>query len=251
MAIEFTFQVNKSFLEYSPRRITIPKEYNNAVRRYGLDSADVSIRGPDGHRFSGRIFESQNNRGEYHQLTVSSGTGDALARLPLRQAIVVRIAKVRNGVEVSLSQQTVDSPELAGLKWQSQPSDATADSDQSFPEGRELLRLHRRKERNQRAVRRKKKQTLLETGRLACEVCDFDFVEVYGLLGEGFAECHHLVPLSELKEEHRLRLSELAIICANCHRMLHRRPWRTVPQLREIVLLHRCGRSTPNPPLQV
>jgi predicted HNH restriction endonuclease len=62
---------------------------------------------------------------------------------------------------------------------------------------------------------------------------------VYGVLGEGFAECHHRVPLAELQEGHPVRLSDLAIVCANCHRMLHRRPLHTVEELREIVLIRR------------
>ncbi|MCB9108759.1 MAG: HNH endonuclease [Anaerolineales bacterium] len=52
---------------------------------------------------------------------------------------------------------------------------------------------------------------------MACEVCEFDFAQVYGELGYGFAECHHLVPLSELGESRRVRLADLAIVCANCH----------------------------------
>jgi len=87
---------------------------------------------------------------------------------------------------------------------------------------------------------------LSATDRLTCEVCDFNFAKDYGPLGEGFAECHHRVPMSELREEYRLRLKDLAIVCANCHRMLHRRPWRTIPQLREIVLLYRGMKAGTN-----
>jgi 5-methylcytosine-specific restriction protein A len=106
-------------------------------------------------------------------------------------------------------------------------------------EGREVLMLHRRKERNRQAIERKKKRVLLATGKLACEVCDFDFAITYGPIGHGFAECHHRVPMSGLSGEYRLRLSDLAIVCANCHRILHRRPWRTIPQLRNLVLRRR------------
>ena len=90
-----------------------------------------------------------------------------------------------------------------------------------FNEGRILTRLHRQRERNPQLTKRKKEKVLKEKGVLACEVCEFDFAQVYGELGYGFAECHHLVPLSELGENQRVRLADLAIVCANCHRMLH------------------------------
>ena len=38
-------------------------------------------------------------------------------------------------------------------------------------------------------------------GTLGCEACSVDFFETYGELGREFAECHHLVPLSELREK--------------------------------------------------
>lgn len=65
------------------------------------------------------------------------------------------------------------------------------EDEEEFREGKILTRLHKQRERSSRAVRRKKKKVLQETDRLACEACGFDFVEKYGELGYGFAECHH------------------------------------------------------------
>jgi 5-methylcytosine-specific restriction protein A len=62
----------------------------------------------------------------------------------------------------------------------------------------------------------------------------------YGDLGAGFAECHHKLPLAA--GERRTLLSDLAIVCANCHRMLHRRsPWLTVEELQEILATSGSG----------
>lgn len=113
------------------------------------------------------------------------------------------------------------------------PPAASQDEDEEFPEGRLLERLHKRRERNRTASRKKKKAVLEATGALECEVCDFDFFQTYGDVGHGFAECHHRVPLSDLPDNRTIRLSDLAIVCANCHRILHRaRPWKTVEELR-------------------
>ena len=94
--------------------------------------------------------------------------------------------------------------------------------EEEFAEGRLLTRLHIARERNALVIRRKKQAVLKEAGRLSCECCEFDFVKMYGDLGREFAECHHRTPLAELKEGTRTKLTDLAIVCANCHRMLHR-----------------------------
>jgi hypothetical protein len=110
-------------------------------------------------------------------------------------------------------------------------------------EGRRLLKLHKFTERKTQIVRRKKKAVLAATGRLVCEACDFDFVIEYGKLGEGFAECHHRSPLAELDGEAPTRLEDLAIVCSNCHRMLHRsRPMLRVEELRSVVRQRRSER---------
>ena len=59
-------------------------------------------------------------------------------------------------------------------------------------------------------------------------MCGFDFVKTYGVLGEDFAEVHHLNPLSERSPAEwtstmRTNVAEVAVLCSNCHRMIHRR----------------------------
>ncbi len=111
--------------------------------------------------------------------------------------------------------------------------DCTAED---FPEGRVLQRMHQMRERNSALVKRKKAEVLRLKGCLACEACGFDFQRVYGELGVGFAECHHRSALSQLPGIRVSKTVDLAIVCANCHRILHRvRPWMSVEALRENV----------------
>lgn len=120
--------------------------------------------------------------------------------------------------------------------------EAPIDEDEEFPEGDVLSRIHRGRERNRKAVAKKKQQVLRDTGKLACEVCGFDFEAAYGRLGRGFAECHHTIPLSELTGRTTSRLQDFAVLCANCHRMIHRvRPVASVGAFRALV--GRRGRS--------
>jgi 5-methylcytosine-specific restriction endonuclease McrA len=55
-----------------------------------------------------------------------------------------------------------------------------------------------------------------------CQVCGLLFEERYGKLGQDFAESHHRVPLSKLKENIKTKLEDLTTVCANCHRILHK-----------------------------
>ena len=99
------------------------------------------------------------------------------------------------------------------------------DGEDEVQEGRIIFREHRSRERNRKIVEKKKKSVLDTTGRLACEVCDFEFGERYGDRGIGYIEVHHLVPLAEAGPT-TTRVEDLAVVCANCHRIIHRKePW--------------------------
>jgi 5-methylcytosine-specific restriction protein A len=106
---------------------------------------------------------------------------------------------------------------------------------ESEMEGRYLLRLHAYRERNS-ALRRKKINSILAAGgSLVCEVCEFDFARIYGERGQGYIECHHIEPLHVGGEKAR-SLKELALLCSNCHRMIHTKPpWPTPRELRELI----------------
>ena len=59
---------------------------------------------------------------------------------------------------------------------------------------------------------------------LSCKVCGFNFEEVYGERGKDFIEVHHVKPLSTLEKEIVIDPEQdLVPVCANCHRMIHRR----------------------------
>jgi 5-methylcytosine-specific restriction enzyme A len=133
---------------------------------------------------------------------------------------------------------TIDG-EILLLTTNKYPHIDIQDEDEEFPEGKLLTQLHMRKERNPRVVLRKKKKVLAETGKLECEVCGFDFEKKYGSLGYGFIECHHTVRVSELVAGNKTRLSDLSIVCSNCHQMLHRsRPLLSVDELQEIMKIN-------------
>ncbi|MDN3937546.1 HNH endonuclease [Arthrobacter sp. YD4] len=57
-----------------------------------------------------------------------------------------------------------------------------------------------------------------------CAVCGFNFDDCYGTLAGGYVEIHHLVPVSSMDVPKVVDpRTDLVPLCANCHRMAHRR----------------------------
>lgn len=98
---------------------------------------------------------------------------------------------------------------------------------------REEMRKHLIRERRSVLARQKKN---LPPDQLVCECCSCNFGERYGIHGSGYIECHHRIPIH--LGERVTKLSDLALVCANCHRMLHRKnsdgEYYSVEQLKDI-----------------
>lgn len=108
--------------------------------------------------------------------------------------------------------------------------------DGEFPEGREVEKKHKLRERNQAAIRTAKELLKKKHGKLFCQVCGFDFYSKYGEIGRDFIEGHHTLPISELKGEVKTKVEDIALVCSNCHRMLHRkRPWLEMRALKKLI----------------
>jgi 5-methylcytosine-specific restriction enzyme A len=126
--------------------------------------------------------------------------------------------------------------------------DEAMDGEEGAREGRLLERKHLRRERDPRLRKQKINRVLQEQGRLECEACGFDFHRTYGVRGKGYAECHHVLPL-HASGETTTKLKDLAVLCANCHRMIHRGTrWLTPAELRDIIHAQRAAIATGSSP---
>jgi hypothetical protein len=99
-------------------------------------------------------------------------------------------------------------------------------------------------------LKRERNQGLAEEAKrvhgYVCQVCRFDFERFYGPAGAGYIEAHHIVPFHTLPDDAEVTLSpkdDFAVVCANCHRMLHRDPYPTVAELRATVAQRRSSHS--------
>jgi predicted HNH restriction endonuclease len=103
-----------------------------------------------------------------------------------------------------------------------------------WEEGERTLRLHQAIERKPGLVAAFKKSLTS----FACVICAFDFEKQYGPLGKAFIECHHILPVAQMRPGEKTKLSDLRAVCSNCHRMLHKAsPMLTIERLREMLAL--------------
>lgn len=113
--------------------------------------------------------------------------------------------------------------------------------DRLSPDERADLQEHIRRERSPIALHLAKQMAEAREGHLICAVCGFDFAVAYGSLGEDFIEAHHTLPLDALVGLTSTDTDDLALVCSNCHRMLHRgAPQLGISELRDL-LSHRRG----------
>ncbi|QCP51635.1 HNH endonuclease [Trinickia violacea] len=137
-----------------------------------------------------------------------------------------RLAIVCSAIKLAIQRYSADA-ELSGAD---DPAIAEAE------EGRILTRLHRVRERSRKLVEQAKTAALKKHGRLFCEACGFDFREKYGPIGEGLIDVHHTKPVHTLTEGDTTKLEDLALLCSNCHRVVHSsRRWLSVEQVSDLV----------------
>lgn len=101
-------------------------------------------------------------------------------------------------------------------------------------EGDLRLREHYTRERDRRLVVSKIRETIEKHGKLECEVCNSDLSRIYGDWGNRAIECHHKIPLASATRVRKTSLQDLALICANCHRVLHGGKY-DIPSLRAVL----------------
>lgn len=121
-----------------------------------------------------------------------------------------------------------------GLRSFSVGVDEVHDGAEAFietEEGRKRLRLHLTRERSKSLILQFKASLKSFT----CDACGFDFEEKYGAHGKGYIEAHHIIPIASLENGQRTKLSDLAAVCANCHRMLHRDGLLTLEELKALL----------------
>jgi 5-methylcytosine-specific restriction enzyme A len=135
---------------------------------------------------------------------------EATLRADLQNIVrAYRALTYRGGIDADVDSQT-DLAEEFGI-----PDGTTVTETRKYV-------YHRKIEPNRTAARQAKR-----FHGTRCQACDLDFGERYGEIGEGFIEAHHLRPIATLEEGVPVKYdvaADFAVLCSNCHRMIHRFP---------------------------
>lgn len=112
---------------------------------------------------------------------------------------------------------------LQSLHGRDREGDGTIEDDEVglSTEGRTQLRLHKLIERRPHLAMLAKRHH-----GYTCQACSFDFAKMYGDIGHEYIEAHHLHPLALRRGDttDTNPKKDFAVLCSNCHRMIHRSP---------------------------
>jgi len=116
----------------------------------------------------------------------------------------------------------IDSPSMI------QPDEI--DKSESYEEGSVKKVFVNSYERNTQA-----RKACLEHYGYNCQVCDLNFFDRYGEIGEGFIHVHHKVEISTIGIKYSVDpIKDLIPVCPNCHAMLHKeKPALSINELKK------------------
>ena len=169
---------------------------------YPPESRKETFRNP-----AGVVFKLQNLR----QVATGEGLGNVSATdRAVWAALGSQMTKTK---KIALSIRNATAM-LAPLKG------PAIEEDEEFFEGRLLTTLHRRIERNPN-VRKKLLAARRKRGHLECDMCSTESPCQGSYAEDAIFEAHHLLSMATVGER-QTRIKDLALLCANCHRVLHR-----------------------------
>jgi 5-methylcytosine-specific restriction protein A len=193
-----------------------------ALPYHGEAARKPTFRNPDGVAFKVQNLRSRDTgKGLGNVSRMDRDIWDELGKNP---AEVTRLATlIRAGI--SAEHQTA-TPEIDEAE------------DVEFYEGRLLTQKHMRRERS--AGLRKALLKNRQGDALYCDVCGNAHETLSPELREAAFEAHHIVPIAAVGEG-KTKLSEVALLCATCHRLLHRliavkRRWVGLAEAKERIL---------------
>jgi 5-methylcytosine-specific restriction protein A len=117
-------------------------------------------------------------------------------------------------------------------------SGALLNPEEEFQEGRLLTTIHLRRERCQK-LRSKLLKKRRGDDQLSCDVCGCMSPVTPPEFEDAIFEVHHLVPLAT-RGVTKIRISDVALVCANCHRLFHRaiakkKQWLSVKDMKNLI----------------
>ena len=220
LALDLYFQLGGAMPSSTDPRVLALSETLRSLPYHAEAARKPSFRNPDGV-----VFKVGNLR------AVATGKGLSNTAKVDRQ-----VWEQFGGDPVATHARAKAIREASDLGRELPPAD---EDDEVFPEGRTATYAHKRRERNPK-LRGRLIASRIQTGTLHCDICGLKSPSPDSSLAEAAFEAHHVIPLST-KGESSTKLKELALLCACCHRMLHRaisveRKWLSIEDARALIL---------------
>jgi predicted HNH restriction endonuclease len=119
----------------------------------------------------------------------------------------------------------VNKPNLEIIRFEylSEKEPILQDISEGVPEGGIDEITHELKHRDTKL----RNLAIIENNGYHCCICGFNFEDFYGEIGKDIIEVHHLIPISD--GERITTTKELAVVCPNCHRVLHHNGKKPIP----------------------
>jgi 5-methylcytosine-specific restriction protein A len=98
--------------------------------------------------------------------------------------------------------------------------DNEIDRNEGFREGKLVIARHERRERNPK-LRHQLLNSRSKLGAIKCDMCGCKSSSPVASISEAMFEAHHIEPHAQAPER-ITKLEDMALLCSNCHRMIHR-----------------------------
>jgi 5-methylcytosine-specific restriction enzyme A len=221
LALDLYFDCEGRIPSAEDPRVRELSEVLRAFPYHRLAARKPSFRNPDGV-----AFKLQNLR----QLDTGKGLGNVsradksvwkeLGSDPKRTKELAQL--IRAGIHI-VSEIPEDSPAF-----------------EEFAEGRVVTETHHRRERDPQ-LRKRLLADRRSKSALKCEMCGREPEVSDVALSESIFEAHHVIPLSA-GAERKTKLSDMALLCACCHRIIHKAisikgSWLSVAQARMFIIV--------------
>lgn len=219
LALDLYFDCGKRIPSPSDPRVQALSEILRAFPHHQNAAKKASFRNADGV-----AFKLQNLR------LVATGTG------------LGNVSKTDRAVWEELGSYPSQVKELAALiKTGLNTLNNVRESDPEydiFVEGRIVTETHIRRERHP-ALRMQLIELRKKEDRFICELCGKKPEALNPMFVESSYEAHHIVPLAA-GEERATKVSDMALLCACCHRMIHRAiahqgRWLTISEAKTLI----------------
>lgn len=227
LALETYFALDgKNPSAKDPQIIALSQTLRN-LPYHGEAARKPTFRNPDGAAFKVQNLKSrETGKGLGNVSRMDRDVWDEFADNPAEVKRLATLIRAVIATEAKTDSPTIDEAE-----------------DVEFYEGRLLTKSHLKRERN--AGLRKALLKKRQGDDLYCDVCGESHFRLPAELRAAAFEAHHIVPIAAAGEG-ATKLSEMALLCATCHRLLHRmialkRTWVSLTEAKATI----AGSTTP------